>query len=147
MKIYRWRCWRGISSHTGLPSDRSLVTSPPPWLQRPPHLGTEQQFTLVTPTSHISNILRVFEAYHIDRSISTLAMRWNPGVKLSEETFDFGNILLNDIILLSYYVMFCYIQLLTFIIITAHVYLIRGTWPSATTMLIFASIMPLESHK
>ena len=70
MEIYRWRCWRGISSHIGLPSDRSLVTSPPPWLQRPPHLS--RKVTLVTPTSQIGNILRVFEAYHIDRSISDL---------------------------------------------------------------------------
>ena len=73
----------GITSHTGPPSHRSLVTSPPPWLQRPPHLGTEQQLTLVTPTSQISNILRVFEAYYIDRSIPDLGNRWNPGVKLN----------------------------------------------------------------
>ena len=39
---------------------------------------TEQWLTLVTPASQISNILRVFQAYHIAQC-QTLAMRWIQG--------------------------------------------------------------------
>ena len=37
--------------------------------------------------------------------------------------------------------MFCYMKLLTFIIITARVYSLKGTWPSATTVLIFCIVV------
>ena len=45
------------------------------------------------------------------------------------------------IILFSFCEMFCYMQLLTFIIITARVYSLKGTWPSATTVLIFCIVV------
>ena len=62
--------------------------------------------------------------------------------RLPRETIDFVNIFALWHSNVSYCVMFCYMQLLTFIIITANVYSIRGAWASSATMLIFAQIMP-----